>query len=432
MTTQIKRKIMKHISLNIILFFVAIIAISIQLSAQSNNELGKDIEKAVFYFRFNNASIDFQYLDNAAAIDKLNELLTSSQADSTLQQIIIETSSSPEGSESYNERLTLRRGYAVQNYIIDKYPHITPTVIELIAKKNNWEWLKEIVLVDSNLPYRQQIIELMNSNLSATDLQKSLKNLGDGEAWSYIEQRYLVYKREAVVCVILLTRVKEQETELAIKERKNNASIIPINEQEINETIVETPIPGLRNDTRRPSFVAKTNLLYDAATVLNIELEIPIGKRWSVAAEWVFPWWLWSKKQICLELLNGNLEGRYWLGSREKKPVLTGWFVGLYGGGGKYDLEWKTKGYQGEFFSMGGSGGFAHKINKKGTLRMEDALSVGYMKTKYREYKPKWGVDEEWHLIKQRSGKYTWVGPTRVKVSLVWMLTCKSLKKNHP
>ena len=49
----------------------------------------------------------------------------------------------------------------------------------------------------------------------------------------------------------------------------------------------------------------------------------------------------------------GGLEGRYWLGShqkRENSEVLTGHFFGLYVGGGKYDLQWKENGYQGEFF----------------------------------------------------------------------------------
>ena len=54
-----------------------------------------------------------------------------------------------------------------------------------------------------------------------------------------------------------------------------------------------------------------------------------------------------------MQILMGGLEGRYWLGShqkRENSEVLTGHFFGLYAGGGKYDLQWKENGYQGEFF----------------------------------------------------------------------------------
>lgn len=171
---------------------------------------------------------------------------------------------------------------------------------------------------------------------------------------------------------------------------------------------------------------AKTNLLFDAASALNVEVEVPIGERWSVAGEWIFPWWLWEHQQVCLQVLSGNLEGRYWWGERREKQLLTGWFTGLYTGAGLYDLEWKTKGYQGEFFIAAGlSGGYAHTLNKSGTLRMEYALGIGYMQTKYREYTPRNGGET---LAWQRNGRYSWFGPTRAKVSLVWMIHFKNKK----
>lgn len=35
----------------------------------------------------------------------------------------------------------------------------------------------------------------------------------------------------------------------------------------------------------------KNNLLYDLALAPNIEIEIPVGKRWSVNLEYKSPWW---------------------------------------------------------------------------------------------------------------------------------------------
>ena len=81
----------------------------------------------------------------------------------------------------------------------------------------------------------------------------------------------------------------------------------------------------------------------------NVEIEVPIGKRWSVNGEYMFPWWLLDGDKYSLQILTGGLEGRYWLGSRKNRmnrEVLTGHFLGLYAGGGKYDLQWKENGYQ--------------------------------------------------------------------------------------
>ncbi|MFI3281929.1 MAG: DUF3575 domain-containing protein [Rikenellaceae bacterium] len=183
-----------------------------------------------------------------------------------------------------------------------------------------------------------------------------------------------------------------------------------------------------------PLFAVKSNLLFDLATILNIEFEIPIKNRWSISADYQFPWWIFSDGVKCgsssrIQLLNANLEGRYWFGKRDDKLALTGWFAGLYTGGGLYDVEYKSEGYQGEFFvATGVSGGFAHTINPKGNLRMEYMLGVGYMITQYRYYESHLGIDDTWHVIRKQTGEFTWFGPTRAKVSLVWMLNRTVLK----
>lgn len=93
---------------------------------------------------------------------------------------------------------------------------------------------------------------------------------------------------------------------------------------------------------KRPLFALKTNLLFDAALMPNVEIELPVGKhnRYSLNGELMFPWWLMDGDKYCLQILMGGLEGRYWLGNskkRQTKEVLTGHFLGLYAGGGKYD-----------------------------------------------------------------------------------------------
>jgi hypothetical protein len=101
----------------------------------------------------------------------------------------------------------------------------------------------------------------------------------------------------------------------------------------------------------------------------------------------------------------------------------------LHAGGGYYDFENGKKGYQGEFFTTGLSGGYAHTISKNGNWRLEYSLSLGYLHTQYREYNPKFGVDDRWHLIRQKSGETSWVGPVKAKISLVWMINRKTYRE---
>lgn len=175
---------------------------------------------------------------------------------------------------------------------------------------------------------------------------------------------------------------------------------------------------------RRPLFALKTNLLFDAALMPNIELEVPIGKRWSLNAEYMFPWWRINDDRYCLQVLMGGLEGRYWLGKRDKREVLNGHFMGLYAGGGKYDLQWNTNGYQGEFFIAAGlSYGYAHSIARN--LRLEYNIGVGMLRTNYRHYHAR---DNHRTLLWQENGEYTWLGPTKLKISLVWLISRKTQK----
>ena len=133
----------------------------------------------------------------------------------------------------------------------------------------------------------------------------------------------------------------------------------------------------------------------------------------------MFPWWQLNGDKYCLQVLSGGLEGRYWLGKRSHREVLTGHFLGLYAGGGKYDLQWKEKGYQGEFFIAAGlSYGYARRIARN--LHLEFNLGIGLMRTDYRHYRTR---DNYQTLLWQENGNYTWLGPTKVKVSLVWLLT---------
>ncbi len=182
--------------------------------------------------------------------------------------------------------------------------------------------------------------------------------------------------------------------------------------------------PTVTEGGKTPFLALKTNLLFDVALTPNVELEVPLGRRWSLNGEYMFPWWLLDDNKYCLEILSGGLEARYWLGNRRTRPSMTGHFLGLYAGGGKYDLQWKEQGYQGEFFIAAGiSYGYTKKIARN--LSLEFNIGIGMLRTDYRHYRAK---DNYQTLHWQENGNYTWFGPTKVKISLVWLLNRKVRK----
>ena len=179
-------------------------------------------------------------------------------------------------------------------------------------------------------------------------------------------------------------------------------------------------------------FAIKTNLLYDAISAVNIGIEAPIGRRFSLAFDWVSPWWSDYERQKYFQVMQGTLEGRVWLGNRLKKDLLTGWFTGIMVGGGVYDLMFNAdQGYQGEYSTAGVIAGYAHRVNKSGTLRMEYELGLGWLSSGYVKY---WwdGFDYTLFAPSPQSWLTTIYGPVKAQISLVYMLKIRSKVGGRP
>lgn len=393
-------------------------------------------DSVVFYFANGSSALFSNDLVNTAAFRQLDRLLYTTGNAKTSISVAIRGGASIPGSEEINSSLAYKRAVAVRNYIRSQYPQIDRQKITLSWSVVNWEELRQCIARDPFCPNRDDLLQLLAVSMKDAVRLSLIRLLDDGITERYIINNYSSYMRSAIVSVTgggksgTPQDENEMPWELSAGESDSTGYITRAGAgEELTDTTVNNKPFGARDNSllaradweRKPLFAVKTNLLFDAVSALNVEFEIPIGQRWSVAVEGIFPWWLWTKKQYCLEITSGNLEVRYWMGNRQKRDQMTGWFGGLYAGAGLYDIEWGNRGYQGEFLiSTGLSAGYAHKIGKN--WRMEYSLGVGYMKHKYREYVPKFGEDDDWHLIRQGSGNFTWIGPTRAKVSLVWML----------
>lgn len=223
---------------------------------------------------------------------------------------------------------------------------------------------------------------------------------------------------------------------------------------------------------RHPLFALKTNLLFDVATFLNAEVEVPIRSRWSVVAEVVWPWWLQrSHNRWCNEMGSVSLEGRFWFRPWQyhstfrqwhdtRRAPLTHGFVGAYVAAGYYDFqlpktydypegmsdyEFYRKGHQGEFVTAGVTFGVSRYIGRR--LRFEASLGLGGAYSEFRRYHIDSNTEVEpnrdqflwrddtgrrhnyigWlnfrHNQPVSDGHYYWLGPTKAKLSIVWLLT---------
>ena len=390
----------------------------------------------MLYFRFDNATVDSTYMDNSRALLYLDKQLSSHALAAHIDSVNIFSFASPEGNRTYNERLARQRSISVKNYLGSKYPHLDNSRLHIYPKGENWQELRHLIAKDKDLPNQEEVLQIIDCNKNPEHCKALLKELNGGIPYRYIHERYLHYLRNAAVCVIwmrpespsaLSDTVRLGSQQMEVLAAAPQSDIRTTEKMQETYTTIATTINGLSAMTKRPLLALKTNLLFDAALMPNVEIEVPIGKRWSVNGEYMFPWWLFDGDRYSLQVLMGGLEGRYWLGSRKSRmnrEILTGHFLGLYAGGGKYDLQWKENGYQGEFFIAAGiSYGWATRIARN--LHLEFNIGIGLLRTDYRHYHAR---DNYQTLLWQENGKYTWFGPTKAKISLVWLLNRKVKK----
>lgn len=160
------------------------------------------------------------------------------------------------------------------------------------------------------------------------------------------------------------------------------------------------------------SWYIKSNLVYDVLLMPSLEIEYRFDKNWSAAIESSIAWWHNDNKHKYYQLATIIPEVRWWF-----KPLNErhGHYLGVFGGGGWYDLENGGTGYKGTGYMIGISYGYMFPVGKY--FAFEAGAGVGYLHTKYQEYYP---IDE--HYVYQQTSRTSFFGPLKLKFALVWKI----------
>ena len=158
--------------------------------------------------------------------------------------------------------------------------------------------------------------------------------------------------------------------------------------------------------------ILKSNLIYDAMLAPSLEIEYIINNHWSAGVETSIAWWHNNHKHWYYQIATLIPEVRYRLDARKYGHYHS---VGLFGGAGWYDLEYKKTGYQGELWMAGLSYSYTFPIKKY--FGFEVGAGVGFMSAKYDEYLPMDG-----HYAYQRTSRTNFFGPLRLKFAFLFDL----------
>ena len=283
--------------------------------AVSDLSLRRDTSVIIrLYFRFDRSLLEKKYLTNEESLAKLDTMLNRPEVRDNLDSIVIIASASPEGMLERNIKLAEERARATRTYVYWKHPDIVRERVQICSIGEDWAGLAQRIADDDRCPHRARVLEIINSDVDSATKEWRLKQVGDGAAWRHIVNNHLRYLRAGATCIIVFQSVPHAPEPTVEPEPESEPG--PVVEPDTVQMPAPQPVPESPamepTFVRKPLLAVKSNLLFDLASALNVELEVPMGKRWSVAGEWMFPWWRSNKSDLTMQLLAGHGEIRYW------------------------------------------------------------------------------------------------------------------------
>ena len=370
------------------------------------------------FFRINRWDIDTTFRGNGGTIRRMQAEIDSliSEGSITADSISIVSAASPDGGNAFNVWLSKKRGLSTMDLLEERYPDIDPEIIYIDPMGEDWSTFRKVVYEDRNIPARDELIALMESDLTNDEKEKVLRKMN--LTFRYILKHHIYLMRASAVTfnvsvpMVLMPPIAGPQ---ALAEGPEG-NILYRQVQPLPQAPVE----------KKMILAARTNLLVPA---LNVGVEVPVGYSWSVGADYYFPWWLARSNRYCAEMLGWFVDTKYWFGKdRGEEDKLTGHALGAYAGFGYYDYQWEKSGNQGEYIDIGVDYTYAIPLAKD-RLRMEFNIGLGWIHTVARHYTP---TDDYTDLIKDpgiRHRKYNFFGPTRASVSLVVPIRVKVKQK---
>ncbi|MDL2320495.1 DUF3575 domain-containing protein [Alistipes sp. OttesenSCG-928-B03] len=382
----------------------------------ANGEGTDSVGLAVLNFRVNSTILERDYMDNARTLDLIHRTFSNKDMLTAMDFITVTAAASPEGNTAANKKLAADRAMAVKSYIMWKYPFMNRENVFTFSIGEDWTGLRKMVADDWNVPYRADVLNILDSYYDSDAKRSQLKQLGGGTAYRYISQHMLPKLRGAAACMIYY---KEDPKPTIITETR--VDTVYIKEERIIEKMVEVPVAVESPKSDNPYYFAiKTNLLYDLALLPDLALEFSLPNRWSIEVGGQWSWWNTpTNHKNCWRFQIAGMEVRKWLGDKSRTPF-SGHFLGLYGMAGTYDVRFGNKtGYLSDMsYSMGLSYGYGLPIGRSWNL--EFGISLGYVGGKYKTYS-RYNDQYEVHP-KTGDDRLHYFGPTKAKISLVWLV----------
>ena len=384
------------------------------LVASAKAKAEGDTLRSRIYFPVGVSKIDHSFQGNGVRLEFMIRDIHARMKQSRLRKVRLSAGASVEGNSALNMRLSDERLQSLSDVFHERLS-VPDSIYEYHSLGENWQGL--LALVErSDMPHRDETLNILRNTPEwvterghvVDSRKRQLMNLRGGSVWHYMEKYFFPELRNCSVVECEFEPIASRPEPTVVREVLT-----------VRDTLIlrDTVCPADELPAPRPLYLAaKTNLLYDAALVPNVGLELSLGKGWSVGGNWMYAHWNNDARHRYWQIYGGELEVRRYFGSLAAEKPLQGHHVGLYAQAVTYDFETGGKGYLSDFaYGVGLEYGYSLPVAKR--LNIDFGIGIGYSGGKYKSYYPDAGC-----YVYIDTKRRHWFGPTRAEVSLVWLL----------
>ena len=368
-----------------------------------------------------------------------------------LRKVEVRGAASPDGPYANNCRLGRERTNSLLNFICQELG--CPESLDVNRSFINEDYGYLVYLMekasDRDAARVRKIWESCNGNEETC--KRRLMALDNRKVWQRLSKQYFPQLRQARVMLWFSCPPREEEPLPADTLVPVTPVVPPVTVVDsiaspnvAVDTVATLPVDSLATEPRRkrlPLLAVRTNLVHDLfympnfgwAPGGNIQVEyFPLHGHFTYNAGFTFiNHRHWNQFKF-FQMRDLQLEVRRYF---KKGHPYRGAYLSAYAHGFKYGIGFnENKGWEGEGFGAGLSGGYTVKLIRSGHLRLEAMLAVGAFYTKYDPYifgNPLTGeYDGKYYYdytgkrrnFKKRDHSRTWVGPTNFGIQLTYDL----------
>jgi outer membrane protein OmpA-like peptidoglycan-associated protein len=160
------------------------------------------------YFEASSSRIDLGLMDNKEALTKLLEAVREIKNNKSVKtRIVVVGYASPEGNTEKNQRLASERARAVQKYVASNSIIGADDIITYDGGIN-WLGLKRLVMADTLIPKRNDVLKILNEPIWNSQAQtgrlSSLMRLNGGDSYRYMLSNHFPQLRGAAFIKVFI------------------------------------------------------------------------------------------------------------------------------------------------------------------------------------------------------------------------------------